>query len=69
MIGIIASKGESSSNVTNKDIFFIHLNSSKDEDIEVEGKPYALALARAKNLKKVYLLYGEKGLIEYDFEI
>ena len=53
----------------NKDIFFIHLNSSKKEDIEIEGKPYALALARAKNLKKVFLLYGEKGFIEYAFEI
>lgn len=69
MIGIIASHGKPSEKVTNKDIFFIHLNSSKKEDIEIEGKPYALALARAKNLKKVYLLYGEKGLIEYAFEI
>lgn len=69
MIGIIASKGKPSSKVTNKDIFFIHLNSSKIKDIKIEAKPYALALARAKSLKKVYLLYGEKGLIEYDFEI
>lgn len=69
MIGIIASKGMPSSKVTNNDIYFVHLNSSKEEDIEIEAKPYALALARAKNLKKVYLLYGEKGLIEYDFKV
>lgn len=63
MIGIVSSKAE---NPTKKDMSFIHLNSLKDEDIELEARPYALALARKLNVEKVYLFYGEKGKIIYD---
>lgn len=68
MIGFLASKTGDTS-VSNKDIYFIHLNSVDEKDIEIEAKPFALAFARAYNLKKVYLHFGEKGLITYGFKI
>lgn len=53
--------------VTSKDISFIHVVCTDESDIEIEAKPFALALARKLNLKKVYLFYGEKGKIVYEF--
>lgn len=49
-------------------ISFIHLVSNDEEKMRIEGAPLALALARKFNLKKVYILYGEKGKITYDYD-
>lgn len=49
-------------------ISFIHLNSKSEEEMRIEGAPLALALARKFNLKKVYILYGEKGKITYEYD-
>lgn len=69
MLAILSSVDEGQRNVTNKDVSFIHIISSKDDDIEIEARPVAHALAKQLNIEKVYLFYGEKGKIVYDFPL
>lgn len=49
-------------------ISFIHLTANSEDSMRIEGAPLALALARKFNLKKVYILYGEKGKIIYEYD-
>lgn len=69
MLAILSCVDESTPLSSKKNVSFIHLNSSIEEDIEVEARPYALAFARALDLKKVYLFYGEKGRFVYDYSL
>lgn len=66
MLGIISTKD---SKVKNTDITFVHFNSINDEEIEIECRPFAHALSKKLNRKKVYLFYGEKGKIIYEFPL
>lgn len=67
MLAILSIKDDFK--LSKRDISFIHLNSNSPKDIEIEARPFALALARKKSKNKVFLIYGEKGKIIYDFSI
>lgn len=68
MICVMSAYDENEKQASKKKVGFLHLNSSSEEDIREEGSPYALAFARKFKLKKVYLLYGEKGKIIYEYD-
>lgn len=68
MICILSAYDENEKQAPKSEVGFLHLNSSSEEDIREEGSSYALAFARKLNLKKVYLLYGEKGKIIYEYD-
>lgn len=67
MLAILSAYDENEKSAEKEKVGFVHIISSDEEAIKTEVSPYALALARKFNLKKVYLFYGEKGKITYDY--
>lgn len=68
MLAILSAFDESVSSGEKDKVSFVHLNSNSEDEMKIEASPLALALSRQFNLKKVYLFYGEKGKITYDYD-
>lgn len=69
MLAILSAYDENEKSAEKEKVGFIHVIATDEEAIKAEVAPYALALARKFDLKKVYLLYGEKGKITYDYSL
>lgn len=67
MLAVLSAYDENEKQADKKKVGFLHISSNDEESIQKEVSPYALAFARKFNLEKVYLLYGEKGKIIYEF--
>lgn len=67
MLAILSAYDENEKSAEKEKVGILYVIASDEEAIKVEVAPYALALARKFNLKKVYLFYGEKGKITYDY--
>lgn len=68
MLAVISAFDETAKECPKDKVGFIHLAAKDEESIKVEASPIALSFARKNNLKKVYLLYGEKGKIIYEYD-
>lgn len=68
MLAILSAYDENEIVTDKERVSFVHVISTTKKDIKSEVSPIALKLARIYNLKKVYLLYGEKGKIVYSYD-
>lgn len=69
MIVLLSAYDENEKQASKEKVGFLHVNSKEEEDIKKEVSPFALAFARKFDLEKVYLFYGEKGKIVYDYPL
>lgn len=67
MLGILSAYDENERQASKEKVGFLHIVSTDKEAIKTEVSPYALAFARKLDLKKVFLFYGKKGKIIYEF--
>ena len=69
MIAFLSAYDENEKSGSKEKIGFLHINSKNEEDIKIEVSPFAASFARKFDLEKVYLFYGEKGKIVYDYSL
>lgn len=68
MLVVISAYDENEKQASKEKVGFLHVEAKTEEDIRSESSPYALAFARKFDLKKVYVLFGEKGKIIYEYD-
>ena len=68
MLAILSAYDDNEKVEDKERVSFVHVISVKKKEIRDEVAPLALKLARLYQLKKVYLLFGEKGKIVYDYD-